>query len=84
MSQVWQISVLTMGSTFERERVRLEYLDEDKEVKEQLDSTRTDADVNRFLHLPQKGEQGINTGIFYSNDSYMCKGSEYAEMSENW
>lgn len=65
--------------------VRLDTMVRTKQPKiQQLKATRTQADIERFLRLAGKVEQGIKAGIFYPNDNYMCNICGYREMREKW
>jgi len=65
--------------------VRLDVMVRTKQPRiQQLRSTRTQADIERFLRLAEKLEQGIKSGIFFPNDNYMCGICGYGEMCEKW
>lgn len=65
--------------------VRLDVMVRNKQPKiQQLYGTRTEADIGRFLRLAKQVEMGINTGVYYPNDNYMCGICGYQEMCEKW
>ena len=65
--------------------VRLDVMVITKQPKmQQLKATRTQADIERFLRIAEKVEQGIKAGIFYPNENYMCNICGYREMCEKW
>lgn len=65
--------------------VRLDVMVRTKQPRiQQLRATRTQADIDRFLRLAEKVEQGIKTGIFYPSENYMCGICGYGEMCEKW
>lgn len=51
---------------------------------QQLEATRTQKDIERFLRLAGKVEEGIKAGTFYPNENYMCGVCGYKEMCERW
>lgn len=65
--------------------VRLDAMVRTKQPKiQQLQATRTQADIERFLCLAERVEQGIKAGIFYPNEDYMCNICGYKGMCEKW
>jgi putative RecB family exonuclease len=65
--------------------VRLDVMVRNKQPKiQQLQATRTQEDIDRFLRLIQQAERGINAEIFYPNENYMCGYCGYREMCEKW
>ena len=65
--------------------LRLDVLVRTKEPKvQQLATTRTQADIDRFLRLAEHVERGIDAGVAYPNDNYMCGTCGYGSMCEQW
>jgi len=65
--------------------VRLDVMVKTKEPKiQQLQATRTQADIDRFVRLAQQVEKGINAEAFYPNENYMCGICGYKDMCEKW
>jgi len=65
--------------------VRLDVLVRTKEPKvQQLAATRTQEDIDRFRRLAEHVERGINAGISYPNENFMCGICGYGEMCEEW
>jgi hypothetical protein len=40
--------------------------------------------IGRFIRLAEQLENGINSGVFYPNESYLCAGCGYQGMCERW
>ena len=51
---------------------------------QQLQATRTQADIDRFVRLAQQVERSISSETFYPNENYMCGICGYKEMCEKW
>lgn len=50
-----------------------------------MQTSRTDADINRLISVFQSVERGINAGVFYPNDtSFFCSACEYAKACGSW
>jgi len=65
--------------------LRLDVLVRTKRPKiQQLQTARTQADIDRFLRLAEHVGRAINTGIFYPNENFMCGICGYREMCEEW
>jgi CRISPR/Cas system-associated exonuclease Cas4 (RecB family) len=65
--------------------VRLDVMVRNKQPKiQQLRSTRTQEDIDRFLRLVKQLERGIRAEAFYPNEGYMCGYCGYGEMCEKW
>lgn len=65
--------------------VRLDVMVRTKEPKiQQLPSTRTQADIGRFVRLTRQVERSINSEIFYPNQNYTCGICGYKGMCEKW
>ena len=41
-------------------------------------------DIDRFLRLAEQVERGINAGVFYPNENYICGICGYADACEHW
>ena len=65
--------------------VRFDVMVRNKQPKiQQIPAARTQADIDRFLRLAEQVERGINSGVFYPNENYMCGTCGYGEMCEKW
>ncbi len=65
--------------------VRLDVMVRNKQPKiQQLQGTRTEADIGRFSRLAGQVENAIQSGIYYPNEGYMCGICGYQEMCEKW
>ena len=65
--------------------LRLDILVRTKSPKTQhLGTSRTQADIERFLRLAEHVERGIRADIFYPNDNFMCGICGYKEMCGEW
>jgi putative RecB family exonuclease len=65
--------------------VRMDIMVKTKQPKiQQLQSTRSQADIDRFLRLAKNVEDDIKAGIFYPNENYMCSPCGYREMCDEW
>ena len=64
---------------------RLDVLVRTKQPKtQQLTATREQADLDRFLRLLTQVERGIDEGIFYPNDNFMCGTCGHGDLCEEW
>lgn len=69
----------------EENGLRIDALVKTKTPKvQQLETTRSQRDIDRFLRLAQQIEQAINGGVFYPNEGFMCSGCRYTDMCEEW
>lgn len=65
--------------------VRLDVMVRNKQPKiQQLYGKRSEAQIGRFIRLAEQLENGINSGVFYPNESYLCSGCGYEGMCERW
>ncbi|MFC1560871.1 RecB family exonuclease [Candidatus Latescibacterota bacterium] len=65
--------------------VRLDVMVKNKTPKiQQLSGTRDDQQIKRFLRIAQEVERGIGSGVYFPNESYMCRICGYGEMCEKW
>jgi putative RecB family exonuclease len=51
---------------------------------QQLTTTRTQEDFNRFLKILAYVSKAINSGIFYPNENYFCGVCGYKELCRKW
>jgi CRISPR/Cas system-associated exonuclease Cas4 (RecB family) len=65
--------------------VRLDVMVRNKQPKiQQLSGRRNESQIGRFTRLAGQLENGISSGVFYPNESYMCPGCGYQDMCERW
>ena len=65
--------------------LRLDGLVRTKQAKvQQLETTRTQADIDRFLRLAEHVERAINAEVYYPSDNFMCGICGYREMCGEW
>lgn len=65
--------------------VRLDVMVRNKEPKiQQLNGTRTEADIGRFSRLAGQVENAISSGVYYPNEGYMCGICGYQGMCDKW
>lgn len=65
--------------------LRLDVLARTKQPKvQQLETTRTQADIDRFLRLAEHAERAINAEVYYPNDNFMCGICGYRDMCGDW
>jgi hypothetical protein len=51
---------------------------------QQLYGKRNEVQIGRFIRLAEQLENGISSGVFYPNESYLCTGCGYEGMCERW
>jgi len=65
--------------------LRLDALVRTKQAKvQQLETTRTQADIDRFLRLAEHVERAIKSEVYYPNDNFMCGICGYRDLCEEW
>jgi len=65
--------------------VRLDVMVRTKEPKvQQIEATRSQADVDRFLRLAEQIERGIRGEVYFPNETGLCGACGYREMCEEW
>lgn len=50
----------------------------------ELETSRTEADHQRFFHVASQVLKGIKSSIFFPRQSFMCKDCEYEENCKAW
>ena len=70
----------------ENERgLRLDALVRTKQPKiQELETARTQTDIDRLLRLAERVEKAIKAQVFYPNDNFMCGICGYREMCGEW
>jgi CRISPR/Cas system-associated exonuclease Cas4 (RecB family) len=65
--------------------VRMDVMVRSKKPKiQQLEGTRSQADIDRFLRLAKHVEHSIDAEIYYPNENYTCGICGYADMCKEW
>lgn len=65
--------------------VRLDVMVKNKKPKvQQLEGTRTQADIDRFLRIVEQVDRGIQTGVHYPNEGYSCGICGYRDVCGEW
>ena len=65
--------------------LRLDALVRTKQAKvQQLETTRTQGDIDRFLRLAEHVERAIKSEVYYPNDNFMCGICGYEEICGEW
>ena len=65
--------------------LRLDVMVRNKQPKtQQLEATRTQADIDRFLRLAEQVARAIKGEVYYPNENFMCGVCGYDEMCGEW